>query len=770
MHLSNDRAAPDRVAFIWAIAITGLAVIGRSALNPLLGARYPFGTFYAAVALIGWFWGVKPAALSAVVGYLLGASLYLVPRDPHSSFAVDPIELIAYITICGTLIALVYRVYERQQRLDAALAAHASTRAALASSDVDLALSERRYRSVSEAFEFGMWSADAAGRLTFVSPQFLEFLGTTPDAASRQWWSAIAASPDELERAQARWKRCQFTGERWDWEYSLRGKDGTVRRIWTQAIALRSVEGIVTSWAGLNLNVTDRYDAARARDEAWQRLDLVTKVMSVGVAQCNAQREFVWMNPAYAKGIGVSPQDIERACGQRVDALLGPAAYSRLEPAFDAVLRGDTVEFEGELGTGVEPRRWIHTSLIPVWNGNAMPTGWVTVISDLSQRRALEEQLRESNRRKDDFLATLAHELRNPLAPIRYAMHLMKPGNPVEVASDARRIIDRQLAHMARLLDDLLDVSRITRGTLVIQRDLMDLRVALQHAVDAARPLAEAVEQHLDLELPDHALPVNGDETRMIQVFGNLINNAIKFTNPGGTVSISASLDEGGILARIRDTGRGIAPEFLPRVFDMFAQAEPNSRPQSGLGVGLALARQITELHEGRIEAKSDGLHRGSEFLVRLPRADEMPMMQPSDNFNVTALGAGHIRVLIVDDNVDAADALSEFLTLAGYQTRVAYDGRTAVEMAEILEPHLILLDLGLPYLSGHEVAARLRLMPWGRTARMIALTGWGQEDDKKRSFQSGFDEHLTKPVDPHCLIQRIIQLTRADPNVQSKS
>jgi PAS domain S-box-containing protein len=577
MHLSRS-GSPDRVAYLWAIVITGLAAIARAALGPLLGARYPFGTFYAAVALIGWFWGGKPAVLSAILGYLLGASLYLLPRDPRLHVAVDPIELIAYITICGTLIALVYRVYERQRRLDAALTAHASTRAALASSDVELAFSERRYRSVSEAFEFGMWSADAAGRLSFVSPQFLDFLGATLDAASRRWWSAIAASPNEIAGAQLRWKRCQITGERWDWEYSLRGTQGRVRRIWTQAIALRSVAGVVTSWAGLNLDVTDRYEAARARDQAWQRLELVTNVMSVGVAQCNAQRQFVWMNPAYARGIGLSPADIERTCGQRVGAVLGPALYSRLEPAFDEVLEGERVEFEGELGTGMEPQRWIHTSLIPLWSGDKMPSGWVTVTSDLSQRRALEEQLRESNRRKDDFLATLAHELRNPLAPIRYATHLMKPGNPVEVASDARRIIDRQLAHMARLLDDLLDVSRITRGTLVIQRDLMDLRVALQHAVDAARPLAEAVEQHLQLELPDHPLPVNGDETRLMQVFGNLINNAIKFTNPGGTVSVSAALDEQGLLARIRDTGRGISPEFLPRVFDMFAQAEPNAR------------------------------------------------------------------------------------------------------------------------------------------------------------------------------------------------
>jgi CheY-like chemotaxis protein/two-component sensor histidine kinase len=316
---------------------------------------------------------------------------------------------------------------------------------------------------------------------------------------------------------------------------------------------------------------------------------------------------------------------------------------------------------------------------------------------------------------------------------------------------------------MARLLDDLLDVSRITRGALEIRRDTLDLRATLRHAIDAARPLAEAVEHDIRVDLPGDPLPVSGDETRLIQVVGNIIDNAIKFTNPGGKIFVSAAIDGAMVVASVRDTGRGISPEMLPNIFDMFVRGESNSQAQSGLGIGLALAKQMIELHGGRIEAHSDGPRRGSEFRVLLPRVAERPAMQDSlvDAAKVSVLGANNIRVLVVDDNVDAADSLALFLKIAGYQTRVAYDGRTAVEMAEILKPAVVLLDLGLPYLNGHEVARRLRALPWGRTARLIALTGWGQEEDVLRSRESGFDEHLTKPVDPEVLIEHILLLTR---------
>ena len=621
------------------VLLIGAAALARAGLGPFLGDHYPLGTFYAAVAIIGWFWGVGPAVLAAILGYLVGDYFFLSPQGSQKLFIL---ELTVYGAICAGIIALVYRVYERQRRLDRALAAQASAQ-------------------------------------------------------------------------------------------------------------------------------HDRSAAARAGDQARQRLEVVTNAMSVGVAQCNRQLEYVWANPAYVRSFSPAAAPIESLQGRKIEEVLGSEAFERFLPHFQRVLGGETVEYEGPSGSGSDPNRWIHATYTPIWNDHPLPVGWVAVISDLTERRALEDQLRQSNRRKDEFLATLAHELRNPLAPIRYASQLMKPGTPPEMAADARRMIDRQLAHMARLLDDLLDVSRITRGTLEIRRDAVDLRAVLRLAVEAARPLAQAVEHELQVQVPELPLVLRGDETRLIQVIGNLINNAIKFTNAGGAIAVSANIDGPMIVARVRDTGRGISPELLPHVFEMFIQGDSTAR-QTGLGIGLALAKQMVELHGGRIEAHSDGPGRGSEFLVLLPRAAEIPAMQesPSDLSNLSVLGADRVRILIVDDNVDAADSLAQFLKLAGYQTRVAYDGRMAVEMAEILEPAVVLLDLGLPHLNGHEVARRLRALPWGRSAVLIALTGWGQEDDVQRSRQAGFDEHLTKPVDPEVLLQHIIVLTRGEPQTGS--
>jgi signal transduction histidine kinase/ActR/RegA family two-component response regulator len=553
------------------------------------------------------------------------------------------------------------------------------------------------------------------------------------------------------------------SGEPWDWEYSLRGKDGSVRRVWCRGVPLRTASGALSSWAGLNLDVTERYEAARARDHARQQLEAVTHAMSVGVAQCNRQFEYVWANPAYARAIGRIPEQSTGMPGRRVEEFVGREMFERLEPHYLRALDGECAEYEGPGIGGVDGNTWVHATFTPLWNSEALPVGCVMVVNDLTERRNLEHELRDTNRRKDEFLATLAHELRNPLAPIRYATQLLKPGTPPEMAADASRMIDRQLAHMARLLDDLLDVSRITRGALEIRRETLDLRATVMQSVEAARPLAQAAEHALQMELPDYPLPVRGDETRLLQVVGNLISNAIKFTPPGGWIRLSAAIEDAMVVVRVRDSGRGMSAELLRHVFEMFIHGEPNSREQTGLGVGLSLAKQMIELHGGRIEARSDGPGRGSEFRVFVPRAAELPAMQElaANVPPVSVLGADGIRVLVVDDNVDAADILSEFLKLAGYQTRVAYDGRSAVEMAETLEPAVVLLDLGLPHLNGFEVARRLRSLPWGGSACLIALTGWGQEEDLQRSREAGFDEHLTKPVDPERLLARIIMLTR---------
>jgi PAS domain S-box-containing protein len=746
-----------------AFLAVALAALLRAALAPVLGTHYPLATFYVAVALVGWFWGVKPAVLAALLGYPLGEALFLSPSVLQPHFHL--LELCVYAAICTGLIAFVYRVFDRQRQLDQALRAHELAQQAIAAKGVEeqraremFAFSERRYRTVSEAFDFGMWSADAGGRLTFASPRLLKFLGLTFEQSQQRLWPAVLAS--ESDRETSLWQTCTATGQAWDWESSLTGAEGSIRRIWSRGIPLRRPDGTIDSWAGFCLDVTERYAAERARDQARQHLEVLTERMSVGVAHCNRQLEYVWANPAYAQQIG---HTVEQMAGRRITDVLGSETFETLRPYFQRVLAGEYVQYERAESISGMPKRWIQVAYTPIWNGEAEPIGWVAVLNDLTERRELEEQLRAASVQKDRFLATLAHELRNPLAPIRYATRLLKPGVPADMVADAGAMIDRQLAHMARLLDDLLDVSRITRGTLEIRQDTLDLRATLQQAVDTARPLAEAAEHRLELEAPDTPLLVRGDETRLIQVMGNLINNALKYTSPGGQIRVSARISDGSAVISVRDNGSGIAPELLPQVFELFFQGEREARAQTGLGIGLALARQIVELHGGSIEAHSDGPGHGSEFRLRLPIIAETAAVDPThrERLNVAVLGAARLRVLIVDDNADAAEALAQVLQIAGYQTHVAFDGRTALEMAEILKPSVVLLDLGLPHLSGREVGQRLRATPWGRAAHLIAITGWGGADEVLRSRESGFDQHLTKPVDPDVLLQLLICLTQ---------
>lgn len=389
--------------------------------------------------------------------------------------------------------------------------------------------------------------------------------------------------------------------------------------------------------------------------------------------------------------------------------------------------------------------------------------GISSIARDMTDRKRAEEALRLADQRKDAFLATLAHELRNPLAPIRYATRLLEPGVPPRMASDARKMIDRQLAHMAHLLDDLLDVSRVTRGVLEIRRQPLDLREVVQSAVAAARPLAEAAHQELTAALPAEPLPVKGDAVRLAQIIGNLLHNATKYTPAGGHIVVTASLAGGEVTVSVKDDGVGIASEALATIFELFVQIDPTgTRAPDGLGIGLSLARDLVRLHGGQIGAHSAGRGLGSEFIIRLPRADEVPALTETIAApdKVTALGASAIRVLIVDDNTDAATSLSYVLTLTGYQVCVAHDGNEALEIADQLHPNVVLLDIGLPGMSGHEVARRLRKQPWGEDLQLIAVTGWGQDSDRAKSLEAGFDEHLTKPIDPETLLQRISQST----------
>ena len=369
------------------------------------------------------------------------------------------------------------------------------------------------------------------------------------------------------------------------------------------------------------------------------------------------------------------------------------------------------------------------------------------------ERRRAEETLREADRRKDEFLATLAHELRNPLAPMRNALQVMQlaGGDPAAV-EQARAIMERQMRHMVRLVDDLLDVSRITRGMLELRRQRVDLAAVLRSAVEASRPLIEAARHALTITLPPEPIFVDGDPMRLAQVFANLLNNAAKYTEPGGQIGLSAERQGSDAVVSVRDNGLGIPSEMLGRVFELFAQVDRTlEKSQGGLGIGLTLVRRLIEMHGGSVAVQSEGYGHGSVFTVRLPAVLIAPARAEAAPAEVGARAPCR-RILVVDDNRDSASSLAMMLQLMGNEVRAAHDGLEAVQVAETFNPDVVLLDIGLPKLNGYEAAQRIREQPWGRDVVLIAVTGWGQEDDKRRSKEAGFNFHMVKPVEPAAL------------------
>jgi signal transduction histidine kinase len=362
-----------------------------------------------------------------------------------------------------------------------------------------------------------------------------------------------------------------------------------------------------------------------------------------------------------------------------------------------------------------------------------------------SGRRA--EQLRDADKRKDEFLATLAHELRNPLAPLRNALEILRlRGNDPEIAGKARDMMQRQLMQMVRLVDDLLDVSRITTGKLEVRKEEVTLQSVIRNAIETARPFIDLQKQTLEQRLPAEPLLVSADSTRLAQVFSNLLNNAAKYTPPGGRIEIEAEREHGDAVVRVRDNGIGIEPEMLPRIFDMFVQADRSlERTQAGLGVGLTLARRLVELHGGVVSVESPGKGRGTVFTVRIPLAEATQPVATAPR--ALEDSAARYRVLLADDNVDFVSSLGALLSAEGHEVRIAHDGAEALAVAREFAPDFAFLDIGMPKVNGYEVARRLRR----ETMRcvLVAVTGWGQEEDRMRAREAGFDRHLVKPVDP---------------------
>ena len=412
--------------------------------------------------------------------------------------------------------------------------------------------------------------------------------------------------------------------------------------------------------------------------------------------------------------------------------------------------------------------RWLRATGVPRFAPDGKMLGFVGCSVDITDIRRSEEALREADQRKDEFLATLAHELRNPLAPIRTSLHILRLDRGGEKAEQVYDMLERQVDQMVRLVDDLLEVSRITRGKIELRRDRVELGAVIRSALETSKPLIDAAGHELTVEIPTEPVWLDADPVRLSQVFANLLNNAAKYTEPGGKVWLNAKRQGDQAVVSVCDTGIGIPPEKLPKVFNLFAQVDTGTgRAQGGLGIGLALARRLVEMHGGRIDARSSGPGEGSEFRVHLPLAREQDRRRVSDPHRSDRSGSdtsGH-RVMVVDDNRDAAESLGMLLRLRGMHVHVAHDGASALKAFPTFHPTVVLLDLGMPGMDGYEVAEQIRRRPDSGKVTLIALTGWGHAEFRQRSRESGFAHHLVKPVELDALLGLLGSIQPAAPS-----
>ena len=552
-------------------------------------------------------------------------------------------------------------------------------------------------------------------------------------------------------------------GDAWRGESIHVRSDGAEIHVEETVTVLRESSSAAYGRLLVSRDVSERYRAAAALRAAMDGLARSEREFSTLVENS----PFIFSRfDRFLRHIYVSPR-IEEVTGAAPSAFLGKTHAEAGLPAglageWDTLLRGvfasgRAADTSFSFRTPAGALRHYEARLIPETSADGSVESVLSIAGDVTERevadrerRAAEESLRAADRRKDVFLATLAHELRNPLAPIGNALQIMRMSAEASTHDSARGMIERQLRQLVHLVDDLLDVSRISQGKVELRRDRIELAAVIRNAVETSRPLIDAGRHELTLVLaPPPEIVIDGDMTRLTQVVANLLNNAAKYTPAGGRITVTTMREGRQALIRVADTGIGIPEERLPEVFEMFAQVDRASgRSQGGLGIGLALVKRLVEMHGGTVGVASAGAGRGSAFEVRLPAQAVLAPRRAAGSGEHPQLHGNGAGILIADDNRDSADSMAIMLRLMGFETAVAYDGDEALQVAAALRPRIAILDIGMPRLNGEEAARRLRATEWGAEMVLIALSGWGREDDRRRTAAAGFDHHLVKPLD----------------------
>jgi PAS domain S-box-containing protein len=547
---------------------------------------------------------------------------------------------------------------------------------------------------------------------------------------------------------------------------TLEREDGIVHHSLVSKFPILGPEGGPAFIGGMAIDITDRLKAEAVLAESEERFRQLAENVNEVLWMADPQTtQILYISPAYERVWGRSCRSLYENPRSFLDAV-HPEDRERVRVAvLENQSRGELTDKEYRVVRPDGSVRWVRDRAFPVKDAAGRVYRMVGIAEDFTEKKLAEEALQEADRRKDEFLATLAHELRNPLAPIRNAVELLRRADgSADLIGQASRIMERQVGQMVRLVDDLLDISRITQRKIQLRKERVELAAVVQSAVEECRPLIGAQSHDLTITLPPDPIYLEADLTRLGEVFANLLDNAAKYSEKGGRIWLTAQRQGAEVVVSVRDTGIGIAAEHLPHIFEMFSQVTPAlERSQGGLGIGLALVKGLVELHGGSVEAHSGGTGLGSEFTVRLPIVDApVQATQKSDDIGEKSGFGKGCRILIADDRRDSVDSLAMMLRLAGHDIQTAHDGLEAVQAAATFRPDVALLDIGMPRMNGYEAARHIRQQEWGKKVVLVALTGWGQEEDKRRATEAGFDHHLTKPVEPAALEKLLAVFGRA--------
>ena len=724
----------------------------NDAFIPILGRKHPEALGRAALDEV---WSEARDALAPMFDRVFAGEAVNMPNfgllldregrmeEAHFAFCYTPArdESGAVAGLFGACIEITEQV-QAERRQAAAMERERSIRE-----------SEMRFHEIADAAPVLIWISDASKACVWFNRPWLDFTGRTMEQQIGQGWMHDV-HPDDVTNCTATYHAAFDRRQRYHSEYRLRRADGEWRIVEDTGVPRFSTNGTFQGYVGSCVDVTDQRAAVQALRASEEQLRLATEAAEVGLWDVDVLTHTLFWPPRVKAMFGISPDvpvsmddfyaglhaDDRDATSAAFAAALDPARRALYDVEYRTVGKEDGVV------------RWVAAKGRGVFDRDGRCIRVIGTALDITARREAEDALRESDRRKDEFIATLSHELRNPLAPLSNALNILRVSSDHAERERVREMMERQVNHLVRLVDDLLEVSRISHGALELRREPVELAAVVRNATEASDPLLREAGHTLDVSLPDDPVWLEGDPVRLAQILANLLNNAARYMGPAGHVSITGRVVGDDVVVCVKDRGIGFAPEAASRLFEMFGRGENST----GLGIGLALARRLAEMHGGTIDAASDGPGKGAEFTLRLPRA-ATPEHRPAapQPRNASALR----RILVVDDNKDAADTTRMMLEILGAEVRAVHGGRDAIAAFDAWRPDVVLLDIGMPDIDGYTVARALRTKTNGGETLVVAVSGWGQARDRERTREAGFDHHLVKPVDFRALGQLLDDL-----------